>query len=114
MYVGLTGWLTYVNYTWNILSNRWYGWLRRVGPQQDAEQHIKLKTDKAGLTEHFINPYKGKFLHFASSVCVSCTEPVNNNVELHNVNSKFITASYAYLNYTRLLHTGSVDLLLTF
>ncbi|XP_073329216.1 histone-lysine N-methyltransferase set-1-like [Pagrus major] len=33
---------------------------RRVRPQQDAEQHIKLKTDKAGLTEHFINPYKGR------------------------------------------------------
>ncbi|XP_036932014.1 uncharacterized protein LOC119017757 isoform X5 [Acanthopagrus latus] len=33
---------------------------RRVRPQQDAEQHIKLKTDKAGLREHFINPYKGR------------------------------------------------------
>ena len=86
---------------------------RRVRPQQDAEQHIKLKTDKAGLREHFINPYKGKFLHFASRVCVSCTEPINN-VELHNVNSKFIFASYAYLNYTRLLHTGGVGLHLTF
>lgn len=32
---------------------------RRVRPQQDAEQHIKLKTDKAGLKEHFINSQKG-------------------------------------------------------
>ncbi|XP_071314144.1 uncharacterized protein [Trachinotus anak] len=33
---------------------------RRVCPQQDAEHHIKLKTDRAGLKEHFINPYKGR------------------------------------------------------
>ncbi|XP_029281589.1 histone-lysine N-methyltransferase set-1-like [Cottoperca gobio] len=33
---------------------------RRLHPQQDAEKHIQLKTDKAGLTEHFINPYKGR------------------------------------------------------
>ena len=90
------------------------GWRRRVRPQQDAEQHIKLKTDKAGLTEHFINPYKGKFLHFASSVSVSCTHRINNNVELHYANKKFIIASYAYLIYTRLLCTVSVDWLFTF
>ena len=87
---------------------------RRVRPQQDAEQHIQLKTDKAGLTEHFISPYKGKFLHFASSVSVSCTHLINNNVELHYANSKFIIACYAYLIYTRLLCTGSVDWLFAF
>jgi len=37
---------------------------RRIPPNLDAEQHIKQETDKAGLTEHFINPYKGLFLNF--------------------------------------------------
>ncbi|XP_058471537.1 uncharacterized protein LOC131444863 isoform X2 [Solea solea] len=32
----------------------------RIKPQQDAETHIKLKTDKAGLREVFVNSYKGR------------------------------------------------------
>lgn len=32
---------------------------KQVTPQQDAEQHIKLKIDKAGLEERFINLHKG-------------------------------------------------------
>lgn len=32
---------------------------KRVTPQQDAEQHIRLQIDKAGLEEHFINLHKG-------------------------------------------------------
>lgn len=32
---------------------------KRVTPQQDAEQHIELKIDKAGLEERFINLHKG-------------------------------------------------------
>ncbi|KAI9535786.1 hypothetical protein NQZ68_040448 [Dissostichus eleginoides] len=31
---------------------------RRLGPQQDAEQHIQFRTDKAGLEEHFIDQFK--------------------------------------------------------
>ncbi|KAF3861245.1 hypothetical protein F7725_000021 [Dissostichus mawsoni] len=40
---------------------------RRLVPQQDAEQHIKLRTDKAGLEEHFIDQFKGigEFIRFA-------------------------------------------------
>ncbi|XP_030586474.1 uncharacterized protein LOC115781159 isoform X6 [Archocentrus centrarchus] len=33
---------------------------RRVQPQHDAEYYIKLKIDKTGLTEQFINPCKGR------------------------------------------------------
>ncbi|XP_041859755.1 N-lysine methyltransferase KMT5A-A-like isoform X2 [Melanotaenia boesemani] len=33
---------------------------RRVNPQHDAEKHIKLQADKAGIIEQFINPYKGR------------------------------------------------------
>ncbi|XP_059184397.1 N-lysine methyltransferase KMT5A-A-like isoform X2 [Centropristis striata] len=33
---------------------------KRVTPQQDAEQHIQLKIDKAGLEERFINLHKGR------------------------------------------------------
>ncbi|XP_071059104.1 N-lysine methyltransferase KMT5A-A-like isoform X3 [Pseudochaenichthys georgianus] len=40
---------------------------RRLGPQQDAEQHIKLRTDKAGLEEHFIDQFKGRGV-FAAKV----------------------------------------------
>jgi len=32
---------------------------KRVSPQQDAEHHIQLKIDKAGLEERFINLHKG-------------------------------------------------------
>lgn len=32
---------------------------KRVTPQQDAEQHIHLKMDKAGLEERFVNLLKG-------------------------------------------------------
>ncbi|XP_071062388.1 uncharacterized protein [Pseudochaenichthys georgianus] len=40
---------------------------RRLGPQQDAEQHIKLRTDKAALEEHFIDQFKGRGV-FAAKV----------------------------------------------
>ncbi|XP_051802894.1 uncharacterized protein LOC110968623 isoform X9 [Acanthochromis polyacanthus] len=32
----------------------------RISPQQDAEKHIRLKTDKEGLREVFVNSFKGR------------------------------------------------------
>lgn len=39
----------------------------RMKPTDDAEKHIKLKTDKAGLEQVFVNPYKGKCLYTLTS-----------------------------------------------
>ena len=32
----------------------------QIKPHHDAEKHIRLKTDKAGLREVFVNSYKGQ------------------------------------------------------
>lgn len=34
----------------------------RISPQQDAEMHIRLKSDKEGLKEAFVNSFKGQSL----------------------------------------------------
>lgn len=34
----------------------------RLKPQNDAEKHIRLKTDKAGFGEVFVNAFKGQSL----------------------------------------------------
>lgn len=34
---------------------------KRVSPQQEAEDYIKLKADKTGLEQQFINSFKGLF-----------------------------------------------------
>ena len=44
-----------------------------VNPQHDAERHIRLKTDKAGLRQVFVNSYKGQYLSamYSFAACVS-------------------------------------------
>ena len=39
----------------------------RIKPQHDAEKHIRLKTDKAGLRQGFVNSYKGQSLSALNS-----------------------------------------------
>lgn len=47
----------------------------RIKPQHDAEKHIRLKTDKTGLTKVYVNSYKGQSLSamYSFQTCVSFT-----------------------------------------